>query len=520
MGVKTNVTLIPAKLENIFVETAVGAGGSLVTTTTKTVTDHGVATAMFEYVNSVDSGLIEKKWLRVSWKPRNWALQPPRPYMKKPLMQVPVLKPRRLTQSDKSWNKARRNFDKLHRYVALVNLKREDYNWRAGVKYRKRLENYNRLLKLRDEGLLRLRRPVRACSILNRNDNPYVRLRKTDYGIAELDVTRNCDQRAYRAWWGSWYQENIPFSFLQGNGSITQGIVQGTSNWLGLLDGTEGFDQTDKDATERKALNRLFDRIKRQEFSVGEMTAERHQTWTTFRDILKKIRVVLGFGRKELVALAQKGRGRETGLTKMVAKEVSNDFLMWTYGIKPLMQDIQAIVARLSSESDPLVIVVRSSATGQKTTQCGEVEIIDHYNVRYTVRFSVINPLLANLNQIGVVSPLEIGWEVFKFSFVIDWFYNLGQYIDQLGAFTGIEFDSGTRSETWRRFRTYRHRTHTEDGGGVWTKDVEKVMSDSEERKERTVLTTAPTPLLPEFKNPVSLYHIEVLLALIIQRLK
>jgi hypothetical protein len=49
----------------------------------------------------------------------------------------------------------------------------------------------------------------------------------------------------------------------------------------------------------------------------------------------------------------------------------------------------------------------------------------------------LINPDLQLLQQMGLVNPLSIAWEVVPFSFVVDWFTKFGGVIDATTDFVG-----------------------------------------------------------------------------------
>lgn len=63
---------------------------------------------------------------------------------------------------------------------------------------------------------------------------------------------------------------------------------------------------------------------------------------------------------------------------------------------------------------------------------------------------SVSNPNLWLANQLGFVNPASVAWELVPFSFVVDWFVNVGQVVDSYTDFYGL-----TLSKTWTtRFYT------------------------------------------------------------------
>lgn len=56
-----------------------------------------------------------------------------------------------------------------------------------------------------------------------------------------------------------------------------------------------------------------------------------------------------------------------------------------------------------------------------------------------TYRFRITNPNLAQNHQLGIDNPALVAWELVPFSFVADWFVNVGDVLGQIGAFSGKE---------------------------------------------------------------------------------
>lgn len=473
------------------------------------------------YTESINSPPKLKQLIRVAWRPRKWVVKPPPyPYQKK-MLPVPSLKPRRATQSDKSWARAVSRFERLRAQVFDINFKRDTSNWRARQKYHKRLKNYERLVELQKTGYLAWKKPVQICATGEREDHPYKKVVSYDLKERITTVLENCDIYAIPGWWlfPDWTLGHKPYVFSQGLGNITQ--YHATADWSGLLDGSHQTDLLDDvDRTNRQALNRLLEKVKNQDVSLGEMTGERHQSWMMLKDLLGKFKDVLTWNRAQLIEHATQGK---RSLSQSVLKEASNSFLMWTYGILPLVKDIQALLKWIADTTEPYsYVVVHGSAKHLANRTYNDVHIDTRVDVRYVVRYRVTNPVLVGLNQLGLVSPLEIGWELTKWSFLIDWVFNIGQYIDQLGTFTGVEFHSGTKAT-----KTTEHISYTSvsnvtlaDTSGHWKSQTVRSKTKIRSEKVRELLTDAPTPLLPEFRNPFSAYHFQVIIALIIQRLK
>lgn len=66
--------------------------------------------------------------------------------------------------------------------------------------------------------------------------------------------------------------------------------------------------------------------------------------------------------------------------------------------------------------------------------------------------FSITNPSISALQQLGLSNAAALAWEATPFSFVVDWFVNVGDVIDTMDAWYGKDFVSGY--QTYGRITT------------------------------------------------------------------
>lgn len=133
-------------------------------------------------------------------------------------------------------------------------------------------------------------------------------------------------------------------------------------------------------------------------------------------------------------------------------KSWSNNWLEYHFGWEPLCKDIYDAATVIS---DPLKTF--SSVRGSsRISDTGKIVEINTFNTRtrvwynqYTHRQGCIfyapnNGALHTLEQYGILNPLELAWEVVPFSFVVDWFANVGQLLRAPSDFAGL-----TLKRTW-----------------------------------------------------------------------
>lgn len=130
-----------------------------------------------------------------------------------------------------------------------------------------------------------------------------------------------------------------------------------------------------------------------------------------------------------------KGRPLKSG-------SVSGTHLEIQYGWGPTIADIHSILEVLDSDYPSAKITGRGRSGGSTSRGGGdynwEFEGVRYYTCRKTAYVSVENPLLYRLNQAGVINPLTVAWELVPFSFVIDWFVPVGNWLAAQSDFVGL----------------------------------------------------------------------------------
>jgi hypothetical protein len=138
----------------------------------------------------------------------------------------------------------------------------------------------------------------------------------------------------------------------------------------------------------------------------------------------------------------------------------ANAWLEMTYGWTPLLSDIDnaAHDLALGWEANPADVFVHGSGRDERSGECHLVNSylnnhIDFHvrtqsvRVGYSCAFSVTDKGWRTASAIGITNPLEIAWELLPYSFVVDWFVPIGDWVSSLDALLGIEFVHGSRTQ-------------------------------------------------------------------------
>lgn len=213
-------------------------------------------------------------------------------------------------------------------------------------------------------------------------------------------------------------------------------------------------------------------------------------------------------------------RERESQVSRKARNDkfISQSWLELQYGWLPLLNDVYGAGQALAQSQFREVINKTSRSQYQKSSDVlvtfpggGSKDTITRNSettIKYVVYFgsSSNSPsgLTHTLAQVGLTNPLLIMWELMPFSFVIDWFLPIGNYISSLDATLGLTFIGGSKTiftrSTTKGTRSLSSSASPTSYGSV-TDFWEEV------KVTRSALTTWPETSLPSFKNPVSFTH-------------
>jgi hypothetical protein len=311
-------------------------------------------------------------------------------------------------------------------------------------------------------------------------------------------------------------------------------------NWPGLT-------AAEVAALNSRTVNGVLGKIKDQKVNVGQMIGERGQTTTLFATTARRVYDVLVNLRKgnwnraaEAVngrTSARKQRKYRKRFRQDPEAAVSSGWLELQYGWLPLLEDCYGsaeLIAqkRLRDVRNRAVKkgkIVRTSISSQTFAQGrtngsnygAKTTTTLEYTIKYTVYFSTPSENLHTLAQIGVTNPALIAWELTPWSFVIDWFIPIGNFLSSFDATYGLTFEKGCKT-TFQKWTSI-----TELWGGAYPggadgnyRNLRQIQGRTKVVCDREPITSFPAPELPRFKNPVSKVHIANAISLLTQLLK
>lgn len=138
-------------------------------------------------------------------------------------------------------------------------------------------------------------------------------------------------------------------------------------------------------------------------------------------------------------------------------------WLQYIYGVAPTYASIFDTAEVLTKDLQAGVVVL--GKVKAKLVKKGDYTNPYGTESRYTVarstghyQYTIKDPKLLQLSQLGFTNPLAITWELLPWSFVLDWFVDVGGYINRMDYALGV-------SDIWwqysGRVKSFAHVTYT-----------------------------------------------------------
>ena len=126
-----------------------------------------------------------------------------------------------------------------------------------------------------------------------------------------------------------------------------------------------------------------------------------------------------------------------------VVERASAAWLAFWFGAAPTYGDIhdacqqisEPIPSNLNYEGRARRLIFERTGTLQK------VELDGLFKVRTGAKLRLSNPNLYLLNQLGLINPLSVAWEITPFSFLLDWAFDIGSFLEAMSDFVGVQVE-------------------------------------------------------------------------------
>lgn len=175
--------------------------------------------------------------------------------------------------------------------------------------------------------------------------------------------------------------------------------------------------------------------------------------------------------------LLQTERGRKSAIRK-VARGSSAIWLEYWFGWAPLAGEIyQSTIVLTAAKTSgkhwgssgmrlpPKTVTKGSGGSWAQITEQGKYVVKTGAIVTYSNQNSAL------VQQLGLANPLAIAWELVPFSFVVDWFTNVGDVLGAMTDLNGVSLSKPYTTEFAKTTATYKTSYAGNNPAVTWTYD-------------------------------------------------
>jgi hypothetical protein len=315
---------------------------------------------------------------------------------------------------------------------------------------------------------------------------------------------------------GGAYTYDSPIRWLHKPGVLnteleTLGVTQ--LDWLNVRN-------AQLNATIVKALVKMADA----KVNVAVAYAEAHKTSDLILDTARRIdKAYRAFRKGDLRGVAQN--------LNITPKRLHKSWLEYKYGWMPLLMDVKGAAEYFAQQHLVRPTTFTVSATEEfaknltwKYTQAtyGSGVPFDstyflsvYLKTRVKIWCELTSPHLSTMQQLGLTNPALVAWELVPFSFVFDWFVQVGDWLTAATAQQGVTIKRSMISRTEADGHTFVQPPTTSVVGSTLYETAGQSYACTERRYDRSVPDLSIFSLYPPVTNSFNFKKLVTSLALI-----
>lgn len=197
--------------------------------------------------------------------------------------------------------------------------------------------------------------------------------------------------------------------------------------------------------TDQTAYNKLVSKVKDAQMGWGENLATRKQAYSMMLHRVGTLTTAVRRLRRGDIPGFVKALGTTERPSRSKVKNASSLWLEYHFGWEPLYGDIHTackiLAADVPSSTLRGVGIEEVESHWRSTNSSGMPRLYSRNYRAITVMqgdYHVDNPNKFLLNQCGVINPVSVAWELVPFSFAVDWFLPVGQFLNSFTDFYGV----------------------------------------------------------------------------------
>jgi len=222
--------------------------------------------------------------------------------------------------------------------------------------------------------------------------------------------------------------------------------------------------------------------------------------------VVRMLRQAADF-RKHIIRTGTFLRRLDKDTEQSYVKRVGGQYLEWVYGWKPLASSIHSTIGNLAQTAENMMHIEAQASERSLSKYTGPVpfgkalgEVQQSARCRMLAEFRPPSGTIQDIARYTSLNPMSIAWELVPYSFVVDWFVDLGSYLRgmETAMVYSNRFMSGymttgttmTVSATCTQAESSLYQTVTGYGSSTQYRAT----------KSRSIMNGAPYPKRPTFQ--------------------
>lgn len=322
----------------------------------------------------------------------------------------------------------------------------------------------------------------------------------------------------------------------RGDGSVDYHVWTGTARFMFpvMYNVLDGFWSKNSLPAKVNAEQKALSKVSNLKFNAAQALGERAQTANMLAKSVNRLVLFSKAVRKGNFARARlylwgrdqlfTGRKWPKNTPKTPTQdEFGNLWLEVRYGWMPLVKDIYGAAELLAQQFEdirPMYVVATAKAEEaikQNLTEFGvsaEANGICRFTAKCGLGFDIADYDRDLVRQTGIDNPALLAWELLPYSFVVDWFLPVGNFLERLNATSGLRFVKGYTSVKTDAEAVSRHTGNSVvayEGVGSFSVRGRAIILD------RYSHSTFPGVVLPKFEWGLNVVRATSALALLNQ---